>query len=188
MDLCYWLQSGTHDGNKLAPELIWLRQHICFIFLFFWVQERCWGLHVFLWSWRVHCSPACQAGPDRFTCVTEWGWGGGFRPLFFSLRSCLVGWWQISWSHMTHHTWICVVANHSALTPPAQQRCSDFSSCTVFAVQPVLDGAFPSGHRLIKLTTFDWHSWRLQKLIKATSVHDGRRESLWRFPVDFSSF
>lgn len=155
MDLCYWLQPGTHYSNKLAPELIWLRQHNFFV-----VQERCWGLHVFLWSWRVYCSPACQAGPDRFTCVTEWGWGGGFsfRGFFCSQpwhRVQLLGYMMADFlkphDSSGRYADLCW-ANHLALTPPWTLKMfrGSFFHVRCFCSTALLDistyGPLPSGH------------------------------------------
>lgn len=123
MDLCRWLQPGRHTHtpwrqissciNLITPTLFFFFYReskedaegcTCFFFVFF-----------FLWGWCLHCSPACQeAGPDRFTCVTEWGWGVGAG----GVCSCWVTWWQVSRS-MTHQEDSQIWVEPLSINPPS---------------------------------------------------------------------
>lgn len=105
MDLCYWQQPGRTRQQQISS---WI--NLIMPTQFFEASPRKMsggGCTCFCGVDMLHFSPACQAGPGRFTCVTEWGWDGEagdsglcfyfiFHTFILSVMCCCwVTWWQI---------------------------------------------------------------------------------------------
>lgn len=159
MDLCNWLWPGsTLDSNKLAPELIWLRQHNVFLGE---PKEDAEGCTCFCGVGM--CIVVLCVKPD-LTHLHVWqneGEVGGCQVMFVylfifyffcfqpALASCAVAglhdgrFLEATWlTRKTHKSVCCLGPDHTALTVNSPSYCS-FCSTTLFYI--CTDEPLPSG-------------------------------------------